>query len=93
LKSNGQVVLANANGIWFAPGSHVDVASVVASAATASQAALNASAKGGALMLDQAGRANAAIVNGGAISIGQEGLAGLVAPGVANNGVIAARLG
>ena len=93
LKSNGQVVLANSNGIWFGPGSHVDVAAIVASTATASTAALSAFAKGGALMLDQAGNARASIVNDGTISIAQEGLAGLVAPGVANNGVIAARMG
>ena len=93
LRSNGQVVLANPNGIWFGSGSHVDVASIVASTATASTAALNAFAGGGALMLDQAGRADASIVNDGSISIGDEGLAALVAPGVANNGVIAARLG
>ena len=93
LRSNGQVVLANPNGIWFGSGSHVDVASIVASTATASTAALNAFASGGALMLDQAGRADASIVNDGSISIGDEGLAALVAPGVANNGIIAARLG
>ena len=93
LKSNGAVVLANPNGIWFGPGSHVDVASIVATTATASQAALNAFAHGGALMLDQAGRPDASVVNAGSISIGDEGLAGLVAPGVANNGIIAARLG
>jgi filamentous hemagglutinin family protein len=93
LRSNGQVVLANPNGIWFGAGSHVDVASIVATTATASQAALNAFAHGGALMLDQAGRADASVINAGTISIGDEGLAGLVAPGVANSGIIAARLG
>jgi filamentous hemagglutinin family protein len=93
LKSNGQVILANPNGIWFAPGSQVNVASIVASTATASQAALAAFAAGGTLQLDVPGNAGASIVNEGTISVADEGLAALVAPGVANNGVIAARLG
>lgn len=93
LSSNGQVILANPNGIWFGANAHVDVASIVASTATASQSALASFAAGGKLMLDQAGNASASIVNDGTISIGAEGLAALVAPGVANNGIIAARLG
>ena len=48
---------------------------------------------GGKLVLDQAANPNAAVVNQGQITIKQAGLAALVAPQVANSGVITARLG
>ena len=44
-------------------------------------------------MFDQPGNPNAQVINNGSITVGQAGLAALVAPGVANNGVIAAKLG
>jgi len=93
LSSNGRVVLANPNGIWFGPDSHVDVAGLVASTATLSADAKQAFAAGGRLSLDVAGKANASIQNDGKITIANEGLAALVAPGVRNNGVIQATLG
>ena len=93
LSSNGRVVLANPNGIWFGPDSHVDVAGLVASTATLSDAAKKAFASGGRLSLDTAGNATASIQNDGRITIANQGLAALVAPGVRNNGVIQATLG
>jgi len=93
LASNGRVVLANPNGLWFGPDSHVDVAGLVASTATLSDAARKTFASGGRLSLDQAGSATASIVNDGRITIAGQGLAALVAPGVRNNGVIEATLG
>jgi filamentous hemagglutinin family protein len=93
LSSNGRVVLANPNGIWFGPDAHVDVAGLVASTATLSDASRKAFASGGRLSLDTAGKANASIQNDGHITIAAEGLAALVAPGVRNNGVIQATLG
>ena len=93
LSSNGRVVLANPNGIWFGPDSHVDVAGLVASTATMTNAAAKSFAAGGRLSLDQAGSATASIVNDGRITIANQGLAALVAPGVRNNGVITATLG
>ena len=93
LSSNGRVVLANPNGLWFGPDSHVDVAGLVASTATLSDAAKKAFAAGGRLSLDTAGKANASIQNDGRITIANQGLAALVAPGVRNNGVIQATLG
>jgi filamentous hemagglutinin family protein len=93
LSSNGRVVLANPNGLWFGPDAHVDVAGLVASTATLSDAARKAFASGGRLSLDTAGKATASIVNDGRITIANQGLAALVAPGVRNNGVIEATLG
>ena len=93
LSSNGRVVLANPNGIWFGADSHVDVAGLVASTATMTSAAVKSFAAGGRLSLDAAGGATASIVNDGHITIANQGLAALVAPGVRNNGVIQATLG
>lgn len=93
LSSNGRVVLANPNGLWFGPDSHVDVAGLVASTATLSNAAKQAFAAGGRLSLDTAGKATASIQNDGHLTIANAGLAALVAPGVRNNGVIQATLG
>ncbi|HEV2676330.1 MAG TPA: filamentous hemagglutinin N-terminal domain-containing protein [Aliidongia sp.] len=93
LSSNGRVVLANPNGIWFSKDSHVDVAGLVASTATMTGAAVKSFAAGGRLALDKAGSATASIVNDGHITIANQGLAALVAPGVRNDGVIQATLG
>ena len=47
----------------------------------------------GELVFDQAANPNAAVVNQGTITVRQAGLAALVAPQVANSGVINAQLG
>ncbi|MGH6977335.1 MAG: filamentous hemagglutinin N-terminal domain-containing protein, partial [Stellaceae bacterium] len=93
LTSNGSIVIANPNGIWFGPNAQVDVAGLAAVAANPSAADTANFIKGGSLNLSQAGAANAAVVNQGTISISNAGLAAFVAPGVRNDGVIAARLG
>ncbi len=93
LSSNGRVVLANPNGIYFGPNSYVNVAGVVATTATASKESERDFANGKALVLDRAGRANAAVVNEGRVSVADHGLAAFVAPGVRNKGVIEARMG
>ncbi|HTY66930.1 MAG TPA: filamentous hemagglutinin N-terminal domain-containing protein, partial [Alphaproteobacteria bacterium] len=93
LTSNGQVVVANPNGVWFGPGSHVDVAGLVATTATMSPASVSGFMAGGKLNFDTAGSPTASVVNDGTITIGSAGLAAFVAPGVANNGIIQARLG
>ena len=46
----------------------------------------------GALQFDKAGNPNAIIENDGRISVGDEGLAALVAPTVRNNGIIEGKL-
>ncbi len=48
---------------------------------------------GGKIAFDRPGNPNARIVNNGNITISGAGLAALVAPGVANAGVIDAQLG
>ena len=93
LGSNGQVVVANPNGIWFAPGSHVDVAGLVATTATMSMSSVNGFMSGGKLSFDTPGKPNASVVNDGTITVADAGLVALVAPGVANNGIVEARLG
>ena len=63
------------------------------SAATSSNAATQAFVSGGKLAMDQAANPNAAVANAGQITIKDAGLAALVAPQVANSGIITARLG
>ena len=93
LTSNGRVVLANPNGIWFGPTAQVDVASIVATTAYPTAASVAGFIAGGSLDLGLAGAANASVVNQGTVTVAAAGLAAFVAPGVANSGVIAARLG
>jgi filamentous hemagglutinin family protein len=92
LLSNGQVVLANPNGIWFGPNARVDVAGIVATTNRLSDSDVAAFAGGGALNFDVS-TSSPSIVNQGAITVAAGGLAGLVAPGVANSGTITARRG
>ena len=92
LTSNGRVVIANPNGIWFGRSARVDVAGIVASAGRISDAAVGNVMAGGALTID-AGNANASVINEGSITAAQGGFAALVAPGVRNSGIITARLG
>ncbi len=89
ITSNGNVVIANQSGIVFTHGAEVDVNSLVASAPGISAA--NAAA--GRLVFDQPPRPGAAVVNAGNITLREAGLAALVAPEVANSGVIEAKLG
>ena len=93
LSSNGRIVLANPNGIWFGPTAQVDVAGIVATTSSPSRSDINTFVNGGNLAMSQAGNANAAVVNQGTITVAQAGLAAFVAPGVSNQGVIQARLG
>ncbi len=90
LTANGQLVLVNPSGIVFTRGAQVNVNSLIATPTDISTADF------------MAGRMNfsipstdphARIVNNGQITVAEKGLAALVGPGVANNGVIAARLG
>ena len=90
LRSNGQLFLVNPHGIWFAPGSFVDVNSLVATTAGIA----NANFLAGRLRFDRATAVlGASVRNDGSISIAQQGFAALVAPSVSNSGIIAARLG
>ena len=90
LSANGRILLINPNGVLFGAGSRVDVAGLIATTANLSDQDF------------QAGRLNfampssaptASVVNRGTITVAEGGLVALVAPGVANEGVIQARLG
>ncbi len=90
LTANGTVMLVNPNGVFFGPGSRVDVGGLVASTANIKDADFLA---GKYLFGTASTNPDARIVNQGDISIKDAGLAALVAPQVQNNGVIRARLG
>ena len=89
IDANGQVIITNPSGVVFSRGSQVNAQSLVVSAAGITNANLLA----GRAVFDQAPHANARIENAGTITVRQAGLAAMVAPSVANSGVINARLG
>jgi filamentous hemagglutinin family protein len=90
ITANGEVILINQSGVVFSQGSQVNAQALVVSAANISNRAFMA---GGPLHFDRPGRPRASIVNAGTLTVGQAGLAALVAPSVVNSGVIAASLG
>ena len=90
LNANGSLVLINPNGVVFSRGSQVNVNSIIATPTDIS----NANFMAGNMRFDRPSpNPNAQIINDGSITVAQKGLAALVAPGVANSGVIKANLG
>ena len=89
ITANGTIILTNASGVVFSQGAQVNAQTLLVTTADIS----NQNFMAGRLVFDTAGKPNAAIINQGTISVAQSGLAALVAPSVANNGVINARLG
>src|SRR5712692_7575377 len=90
LTANGSLVLINPSGIVFSKGSQVNVNSIIATPSDIT----NANFMAGNMRFDRPSpNPNASIVNAGTITVGQKGLAALVAPSVVNSGVIQARLG
>jgi filamentous hemagglutinin family protein len=87
--SNGTVIIVNQAGLLFDRGAQINTAGLVVSAAGIS----NSNFMAGKLVFDQAANPGAKIENRGTITIRDEGLAALVAPQVANSGVIRANLG
>src|SRR5258708_11745154 len=90
ISANGQIVLVNQSGVTFYTGSQVNTAGLMVTASATDPAKFMT---GGKVAFDQPGHANAKIINNGNITISGAGLASLVAPSVANAGVINARLG
>lgn len=90
LTANGRLYLVNPNGVVFGPGSRIDVGGLVATTADIRNADFMAG-------IDRFGipsaNQGARVVNQGAITVADRGLAALVAPGVENSGTITARLG
>ena len=89
IDANGNVVLVNQSGVTFYKGSQVNTAGLMVSAAGIS----NQNFMAGRMVFDQPAQPNARVENQGTITIKQAGLAALVAPQVANSGVITANLG
>ncbi|MDE8343478.1 MAG: filamentous hemagglutinin N-terminal domain-containing protein, partial [Acidocella sp.] len=89
IDANGQLILINQSGIVFTKGSEVDTQGLVATTSDVSDQAFLA----GKLNFTGAPRPGASIINDGKITVKDTGLVGLVAPQVANNGVITAQLG
>ncbi len=89
IDANGQIILINQSGVIFYHGAQVNTAGLIVSAAGMSDVNFMA----GNLVFDQAAQPNAAVVNQGTLTVQQAGLAALVAPRVANSGVIQAKLG
>ena len=89
LTANGQIMLLNPNGILFGANSRIDVAGLVAT----THDITDANFLNGQYDFSGATDSNATVVNEGAITIADGGLAAFVAPGVENSGTIYARLG
>jgi len=89
LTANGQIVLLNQNGIWFGPGSVVNVAGLLATTANINDNDFLI----GYYKFVQNPNKNFGILNEGTITVANQGLVALVAPGVENRGVIYATLG
>ena len=89
ITANGQVILQNQDGITFYKGAQVNTAGFVATAAGIT----NRNFMAGRMVFDQPAAPGARIENQGHITVRDAGLAALVAPQVANSGVIMVRLG
>ena len=89
LSANGNVILINPNGVMFGKTATVDVNGIVATTADID----NDDFMAGKMQFDKPGHPDAIIVNQGRITAADAGLVGLVAPNVANSGVISAKLG
>ena len=88
MTSNGQVVLTNANGIYFAPGSSVDVGAITATTHSITDDNLMS----GKYVFERNG-ATGKVVNEGRITSALGGYVALLAPEVQNAGVVVARAG
>ncbi|MBL8831960.1 MAG: filamentous hemagglutinin N-terminal domain-containing protein, partial [Rhodospirillales bacterium] len=90
IQANGQVILLNPRGIYFGPGSMVDVNAMVATTANIR----NDDFMAGRLRFEEgSGDANARVVNEGLVSVAQGGFAILAAASVQNTGRIVANGG
>ena len=88
VNANGQVFLSNPNGVYFAPGSSVDVGSFTATTHSISDADFLA----GKYNFNRNG-ATGSITNEGSITSGLGGYIALLAPEVRNQGVVVAKVG
>ncbi len=91
LDANGRIVLINRNGVLFGAGSSVDATGLLAT--THELTDTDAFMAGEPARFDDGGVTGTSVVNEGTITIGDAGMAALVAPHVRNSGVISADLG
>lgn len=89
LSATGRLWLVNPNGIIFGRNAQVDVAGLLATTADIR----NDDFMAGRFRFEGRADSGAMVVNEGNITVRDAGLAALVAPGVANDGTITARLG
>jgi len=89
LSSTGQIILVNPAGIFFGPGAHVNVGSLIATTADIHDSDFLAGSYKFSIPSSNSG----AIINEGQIIAHNNGLIALVAPGVINKGMIKANLG
>ena len=87
LEANGRVVLINRNGVLFGRGARVDTAGLLATVHDLDASTL---LSGRTLRFDIPGAEGATVVNEGAVTVREAGLAALVAPRVRNRGTIRA---
>lgn len=91
IRAPGQVWLVNPNGIFFGSSAQIDVGGLVATTSRiGAQEFMSAKDR---FTFSSGGQGNVSIVNQGNITVAEGGLVALVAPGVANDGTITARLG
>lgn len=89
LEANGQLFFVNPNGMVFGKEAKVDVSGLLVSTADIT----NQNFMNSRYSFDAKGKADAQIVNEGALTIKDAGLAAFVAPHVSNSGTIRAHLG
>ena len=89
ISANGQVWLANPNGVVIGPSGQVNVGGLLA---TTGRIDAQEFLRSGRAAIDEIAR-DAAIVNSGAVTIAEGGYAALAAASIRNDGVIAARAG
>jgi filamentous hemagglutinin family protein len=89
LTANGRIILVNQAGIYFGPGSRVDVGGIIASTSDIT----NANFLAGKYIFDQASPYAGSVINEGTIRAANYGLVALVGTGVRNDGTIQARSG
>src|SRR3990167_3419679 len=89
LTATGRVVLINQAGVYFGPGSYVNVGSIIASTIDITDRNFLA----GQYVFDQPSSYNGAVVNAGTIHAAENGLVALVGSGVSNTGMIEAHRG
>src|SRR4029077_4748734 len=89
INANGTIVLTNGSGVYFSQGAQVNAQTLIVTTAGIS----NQDFMAGRMAFSTPGKPDAMVVNQGTITVAQAGLATLVAPAVANSGMINAPMG